>query len=201
LTGQIAYTKIRQTGLPQLSLSAYNDLCQESASFIACTLGEQMNAGYTTVVQSRNSCAGDIFHLLLVISKTACREMGEIALIPRSKSVYHKIKTFLHAWFTWQPCRPSAKLSKHKLTRPEPTLRFWKMSLKESFTMIFKDPVCGKRIQRGKAHVVIEYEGFNYYLCCPKCQIEFEHNLKRYARPELGEKARRIQREPHIRRQ
>ncbi len=62
--------------------------------------------------------------------------------------------------------------------------------------MLFKDPVCGKRIQRGKAHVVIEHQGYNYYLCCPRCQAEFEHNLALYARPELGEKARKITRLP-----
>ncbi len=64
------------------------------------------------------------------------------------------------------------------------------------FPMLFKDPVCGKRIQRGKAHIVIEYEGVNYFLCCPLCQTEFEHNLKLYARPELGEKAKRIKQLP-----
>ncbi|MBF8286132.1 MAG: YHS domain, partial [Anaerolineales bacterium] len=26
---------------------------------------------------------------------------------------------------------------------------------------MFKDPVCGKRINRGKAHIVIEYKGVN----------------------------------------
>jgi len=65
--------------------------------------------------------------------------------------------------------------------------------------MMFKDPVCGKRLQRGKAHVVIEYEGFNYFLCCPRCQTEFENNLKQYAKPELGEKAKRIRQLPNRR--
>ena len=63
--------------------------------------------------------------------------------------------------------------------------------------MLFKDPVCGKRIQRGKAHVVIEYEGVNYFICCPHCQTEFEHNLKLYARPELGEKPKKLTRVSH----
>ncbi len=65
--------------------------------------------------------------------------------------------------------------------------------------MMFKDPVCGKRLQRGKAHVVIEYEGFNYFLCCPRCQMEFEQNFKLYARPELGEKAKKGKRVPYLR--
>ena len=58
--------------------------------------------------------------------------------------------------------------------------------------MLIKDPVCGKRLQRGNAYVVIEYEGMNYFLCCPRCQTDFEHNLKLYARPELGEKAKKV---------
>jgi YHS domain-containing protein len=67
----------------------------------------------------------------------------------------------------------------------------------KEFLMLFKDPVCGKRIQRGKAHIVIEYEGVNYFLCCPRCQMEFEHNMKLYARPELGEKAKKLTQVPH----
>jgi YHS domain-containing protein len=53
---------------------------------------------------------------------------------------------------------------------------------------MLKDPVCGKRMNRGKAHVVIEHEGYKFFLCCPRCQTEFEHNLQLYARPELGQK-------------
>lgn len=53
------------------------------------------------------------------------------------------------------------------------------------------DPVCGKRINRGKAHVVIEHEGVAYSLCCPLCQAEFERAPKTYAKSELGEKARK----------
>jgi len=53
---------------------------------------------------------------------------------------------------------------------------------------MFKDPVCGKRMNRGKAHIIIEYEHVAYYLCCPKCQAEFERAPQRYARPELGRK-------------
>ncbi len=51
---------------------------------------------------------------------------------------------------------------------------------------MIKDPVCGKRIGRGKAHAVVEYEKVQYYLCCPVCQAQFEQQPKRYARPELG---------------
>lgn len=56
---------------------------------------------------------------------------------------------------------------------------------------MLKDPVCGKRINRGKAHAVIEYEGVNYFLCCPLCQAQFERTPKTYARPELGEKVKK----------
>jgi YHS domain-containing protein len=39
-----------------------------------------------------------------------------------------------------------------------------------------KYPVCGKRINRNKAHIVMEYRGKDYLLCCPKCQSEFERD-------------------------
>lgn len=64
--------------------------------------------------------------------------------------------------------------------------------------MFLKDPVCGKRIKRGKAHTVIEYGGVNYFLCCPRCQMEFEHDLGFYARPELGEKAKKMAVSPRL---
>jgi YHS domain-containing protein len=56
---------------------------------------------------------------------------------------------------------------------------------------MFKDPVCGKRMNRGKAHAIIEHEGYRYFLCCPRCQTEFEHNLPLYARPEAGQKVKK----------
>lgn len=49
-----------------------------------------------------------------------------------------------------------------------------------------KDPVCGKRINRGKAHAVVEYEHVQYFLCCPVCQSQFEQQPKRFAKPEFG---------------
>ena len=39
---------------------------------------------------------------------------------------------------------------------------------------MLRDPVCGKRIHRGRAHIHIEYEHVTYYLCCPLCQAEAE---------------------------
>ena len=44
-----------------------------------------------------------------------------------------------------------------------------------------KDPVCGKRINRNKAHIVIEYKSHEYLVCCPQCQSEFEKDPERYA--------------------
>jgi YHS domain-containing protein len=46
---------------------------------------------------------------------------------------------------------------------------------------MIKDPVCGKRINRNKAHIVIEYEKEKYYLCCPICQSEFEKDPRKYS--------------------
>jgi YHS domain-containing protein len=51
------------------------------------------------------------------------------------------------------------------------------------------DPVCGKRINRGRAHAVIEHGGVAYSLCCPLCQAAFERSPKLYAKPELGKRA------------
>lgn len=53
---------------------------------------------------------------------------------------------------------------------------------------MLKDPVCERRIRRDHAHVQIEYQHVAYYLCCPRCQAEFEASPERYARPQLGEK-------------
>jgi YHS domain-containing protein len=62
---------------------------------------------------------------------------------------------------------------------------------------MLKDPVCGKRMNRSKAHIVIEYEGVAYFLCCPQCQSEFERTPQKYARPEVGEKVKKGKRQPH----
>ena len=69
---------------------------------------------------------------------------------------------------------------------------------KKGETTVLKDPVCGKRINRGKAHIVMEYEGVDYFLCCPRCQAEFERAPRSYAKPELGEKSKKISQSPHI---
>ena len=45
---------------------------------------------------------------------------------------------------------------------------------------MIKDPVCGKRINRNKAHITITYKGQDYLLCCPVCQSEFEKNPEKY---------------------
>jgi len=54
------------------------------------------------------------------------------------------------------------------------------MSKKASKTTANTDPVCGKRINRNKAHICIEYQGQEYLLCCPVCQAEFEKAPEKY---------------------
>jgi YHS domain-containing protein len=61
---------------------------------------------------------------------------------------------------------------------------------------MLRDPVCGQRVRRDRAHARVEYRRVMYYLCCPRCQAEFAAAPERYARPELGEKVdRRISRQ------
>lgn len=48
--------------------------------------------------------------------------------------------------------------------------------------MSIHDPVCGKPINRNKAHIAIEYRDKVYYLCCPECQSVFERDPEEYAR-------------------
>lgn len=62
---------------------------------------------------------------------------------------------------------------------------------------MLKDPVCGKTINRNKAHIVIEYDHVAYFLCCPLCQAAFEQNPKQYAKPEFGKKIGRAERTAH----
>lgn len=45
-----------------------------------------------------------------------------------------------------------------------------------------RDPVCGRRITRNGAQIVIEYVGQQYFLCCPRCQAEFERDPDQYTR-------------------
>jgi len=45
-----------------------------------------------------------------------------------------------------------------------------------------RDPVCGKRVNRNRAHIVLEYKGQDYLLCCPACQAEFEKEPEKYLR-------------------
>ena len=53
------------------------------------------------------------------------------------------------------------------------------------------DPVCGKRIKRERAHIAIDYQRVTYYLCCPRCQADFERTPEKFARAELGEPTKR----------
>ena len=62
---------------------------------------------------------------------------------------------------------------------------------------MLKDPVCGRRMNRSKTYITIEYEGVSYSLCCPLCQSEFERAPKSYADPAVGEQVKRAARMPH----
>jgi YHS domain-containing protein len=48
------------------------------------------------------------------------------------------------------------------------------MSKRRSNRTSNRDPVCGQRVNRNKAHIVLEYKGREYPLCCPVCQSEVE---------------------------
>ena len=61
---------------------------------------------------------------------------------------------------------------------------------------MLRDPVCGKRITRNHAHIALAYQGVTYYLCCPRCQADFERAPEKFARPEYGERTR-LQRSHH----
>jgi YHS domain-containing protein len=52
---------------------------------------------------------------------------------------------------------------------------------------MLKDPVCGLRIRRDRAYARVEHEHVTYYLCCPRCQAEFEAAPAKYAQPQFGE--------------
>lgn len=46
------------------------------------------------------------------------------------------------------------------------------------------DPVCGKRINANKAHIIVTHEGTDYYLCCPQCQKAFEENPSKFIKDQ-----------------
>ncbi len=46
--------------------------------------------------------------------------------------------------------------------------------------MFYYDPVCGRKVNRNKAYARVKYKDEIYYLCCPKCQSEFEQDPKNY---------------------
>ena len=61
---------------------------------------------------------------------------------------------------------------------------------------MFKGPECGKRINLGKAHIVMKYEEMDYFLYRPRRWAELEREPHAHARRELGERARTIVRQP-----
>lgn len=56
---------------------------------------------------------------------------------------------------------------------------------------MLRDPVCGQRVHRGRSYARVEHEHYTYYLCCPRCQAEFEAKPDEYARPAYGERISR----------
>ena len=50
--------------------------------------------------------------------------------------------------------------------------------------MFYYDPVCGRKVNRNKAYARLEYKDETYYLCCPKCQAEFEKDPEKCLRQE-----------------
>ena len=49
--------------------------------------------------------------------------------------------------------------------------------MKDSKTL---DPVCGRKMNKNKAYIIIHLNGEKYYLCCPKCQSDFEKSPEKY---------------------
>ncbi len=45
---------------------------------------------------------------------------------------------------------------------------------------VTRDPVCGRKMNKNKAYVVIHLDQEEYYLCCPRCQAEFEKDSQKY---------------------
>jgi YHS domain-containing protein len=46
------------------------------------------------------------------------------------------------------------------------------------------DPVCGRKIKKSKAFVVIHHMGYQYYLCSPKCYKVFNESGDKYFVPQ-----------------
>ncbi len=49
-----------------------------------------------------------------------------------------------------------------------------------------RDPVCGRKMNRNKAYITIDYKSERYYLCCPLCQAEFEKDREKYLGKDGG---------------
>ena len=45
---------------------------------------------------------------------------------------------------------------------------------------VLRDPVCGKKMNKNKAHIRITYKNKEYYLCCALCQSSFEKEPEKY---------------------
>jgi YHS domain-containing protein len=47
------------------------------------------------------------------------------------------------------------------------------------------DPVCGRKIKKSKAVVVIHHMGRQYYLCSPNCHKQFKESREKYLEPNI----------------
>lgn len=45
---------------------------------------------------------------------------------------------------------------------------------------VLRDPVCGKKINKNKAHAKVFYNKNEYYVCCPMCQAAFEEEPEKF---------------------
>jgi YHS domain-containing protein len=57
------------------------------------------------------------------------------------------------------------------------------LSMKDKNKVI--DPVCGRKIKKSKAFVVIHHMGEQYYICSPKCEKLFKESRKKYLHRNL----------------
>ena len=50
----------------------------------------------------------------------------------------------------------------------------------KKISSVLRDPVCGKKMNKNKAHARITFNNQNYYLCCALCQSSFEKEPNKY---------------------
>ncbi|NOY06621.1 MAG: YHS domain-containing protein [Chlorobi bacterium] len=61
---------------------------------------------------------------------------------------------------------------------------------------MYRDPVCGKKINPNTAYMKATYGGSVYYLCCPLCQKNFEREPEKYVEDGAGSKKKKYPKHP-----